>query len=424
MHLSSFIDYPPAKVSDPLASAKVNLGFTLLRPFLVVILLSVSGALGAAQTPGARSATESIREQSNAVVLLEPLDDQGRQIGQGSGFVVTSNGAIVTNLHVIQGAATIRVKLASGDVYNTADVVDFDQLKDSAVIKIRGFQLPVVKLGDSDRVATGDSIVAISSPEGLTNSLTTGVISGIRRLETHRVFQITAPIGQGSSGGALFDHEGSVVGITTYILRSGQNINFALPINYVRGMISDRVTNTVASLPKATGARPAVTNAPSPAASESVPADAEINNATRRRLGTTSHEPMFIRTDEALALFFRLVEGIGRSRFSDVEDATRTAALIKTRDTDTSQQYIIKYLSFHQGVALNFKKPAGLLESVELLVNWSLSDLERSYGTKHKKRTIDGESTLEFKKTEDKLQVHAFLDGDGNVRAVRFTKVK
>ncbi len=388
-------------------------------------LLLLLATLGAGQTPGSKLPAEIAREQSNAVVLIEPLDERGRALGQGSGFIVSPGGAIVTNLHVIQGAVSVRVKLTGGDVYQTADVVDFDHLKDVAIIKIRGFQLPTVRLGDSDRAAVGESIVAISSPEGLTNSLTTGVISGIRRLETHRVFQITAPIGEGSSGGALFNGEGLVIGITTYILRSGQNINFALPINYVRGMISDRVTSTVASLPGPVSLKATAETARTAEGDRlaTVPLEADINPAAKR-LGRTAQEPMFTRTDEAFALFFRLVEGIGLYRYEDIEEVTRTAPPIKTRETATSQQYTIKYLSFRQGLAVNIRKPDGLLESVELLVNWSVDDLERAYGDKYKKRTIDGETVFEFKKMDDKKQVHAFLDPNGNIRAVRFTKIK
>jgi hypothetical protein len=390
--------------------------------------LACSLATGASwagqQSPTKNGPTELALEQSRAVVLLEPLDERGRPMGQGSGFIVSSAGAIVTNLHVIQGSATVRVKLPGGDTYQTSDIVDVDALKDIAIIKVRGFQLPVVKLGDSDRTAIGESIVAISSPEGLTNSLTTGVVSGIRRLETHRVFQITAPISEGSSGGALFNAEGQVIGITTYILRSGQNINFALPINYVRGMISDRVSSTLATLP----VRGAPTTAPVQPSAEPERAasslDADINPATRRKLGRTADSPMFTRSDEALALFYRLVDGIGKYTYSDIEEVTRTATPLKTIDTSTREQYTIKYLSFHQGLAMNFRKSDGRLESVDLLVNWTIADLERGYGDKYKKKTLDGEPVLEFKKDPEKRQAYALLDVNGNVRAIRFIRTK
>lgn len=392
---------------------------------IALVLSLVTGpSFARTQSQAKSGSTELALEQSKAVVLLEPLDERGRPLGQGSGFIVSTAGAIVTNLHVIQGAATVRVKLPGGDTYQTSDVVDVDALKDVAIIKVRGFQLPVVRLGDSDRTAIGESIVAISSPEGLTNSLSTGVVSGIRRLETHRVFQITAPISEGSSGGALFNANGEVIGITTYILRSGQNINFALPINYVRGMISDRVTSTLAALP-VKGAPSTASVEPSTETERTTSSlDSDINPAARRKLGRTPDAPMFARSDEALALFYRLVDGIGKYTYPDIEDLTRTATPLKTIDTSTKEQYTIKYLSFHQGLAMNFRKSDGRLESVDLLVNWTIADLERGYDKKYKKKTIDGEQVLEFKKDEEKRQAYALLDANGNVRAIRFVRAK
>ncbi|MBK9707174.1 MAG: trypsin-like peptidase domain-containing protein [Acidobacteria bacterium] len=159
-------------------------------------------------------------------MVIESLNERGSVVEQGSGFLVTSNGAIVSNLHVIKGASSLRVRLPNGDVYKTVDVIDVDDSKDIIIIKIKGFNLPVVKLGDSDRTEIGEAIVAISSPEGLTNSISTGVISGVRRLETHRVFQITAPISNGSSGGALFNSSGEVIGIVTYLFKERTEYQF------------------------------------------------------------------------------------------------------------------------------------------------------------------------------------------------------
>src|SRR5499426_4140037 len=201
-----------------------------------------------AQNQRLKSPSEIAREQSKAVVIIEALDERGSVTGQGSGFIVSSQGAVVTNLHVVQGASSLRVKLPGGDTYKTSDLVDVDEAKDLAVVKVKGFKLPVVTLGDSDKAETGEPVVAISSPEGLVNSISTGVLSGVRRFETHRVFQISAPISQGSSGGALFNSSGEVIGIITSLLKSGQNINFAVPINYARGMISDRPSKTLADL--------------------------------------------------------------------------------------------------------------------------------------------------------------------------------
>lgn len=385
---------------------------------LIPMMLTFACAQAAAQTRTSKPPAEIAREQSPAVVVIEPTDDAGRPLAQGSGFIVTPNGAIVTNLHVIRGAKNVRVKLPGGDIYQTSDLIDFDADKDIAILKIKGFQLPTVRLGNSDRTEVGEPVVVISSPEGLTNSLTTGVLSGVRRLETHRVFQITAPISQGSSGGALFDSAGAVIGITTYILRSGQNINFALPINYARGMIGDQPRTTLAAIPYAP---------PTPTTTSESTEDeiaGEVNTAARRRLGRVSHEPMFTRPDEAMGFFYRMVDGMGRLRLREVEDLSRTAAFIKSDETIEIERYTIQFLSFHTGIGFNFRKQDKVLDSVEMLVDWSLADLERSFGQKYKSRTIDGRKILEFKRTEDGRQIVAYLDENSNFRVIRFVRSK
>jgi S1-C subfamily serine protease len=393
----------------------------------ITILFSIVFATSAlAQNNEAKkSPSEIAREQSKAVVVLEGLDDRSNIVGQGSGFIVTQNGAIVTNLHVVRGASMVRVKLPAGDTYKTADVVEIDDAKDLIVLKIKGFQLPTVRLGDSDRVEAGESVVVISSPEGLTNSVTTGVISGVRRLETHRVFQITAPTSPGSSGGALFDSTGSVIGIVTYVLKSGQNINFAVPINYVRGMIGDQVRSDLSRIPPASpNETGAILPNPGEVPSQEERIDGQLTNASRGRLGLTPQDPMFVRPFEALSFFYRLVDGIGLMNLKEVGELTRTAALAKTKETDTVEEYTIKYLSLSTGVAMSFSKPEKLLSSVEWLVNWTVTDLENTFGDKYRKRKVGNDRVFDFGKLPSGKQLIAVMDGNGNVRSVRFTKVK
>src|SRR4030095_16066978 len=214
---------------------------------IILLALFIPAAV-LAQNQRLKSPSEIAREQSKAVVIIEALDERGSVTGQGSGFIVTTQGAVVTNLHVVLGASSVRVQLPGGDAYKTSDLVDVDEAKDIAIVKVKGFKLPVVTLGDSDRAETGEPVVAISSPEGLVHSISSGVLSGVRRFDTHRVFQISAPISQGSSGGALFNSSGEVIGIITSLLKSGQKLNFGGPINYVRGMIGDRPSKTLADL--------------------------------------------------------------------------------------------------------------------------------------------------------------------------------
>ncbi len=373
-----------------------------------------------AQNAAMKSPSEIAREQSKAVVIIEALDERGSVMGQGSGFIVTPQGAIVTNLHVAQGASSVRVKLPGGDAYKTADLVDVDETKDIAIIKIKGFKLPAVTLGDSDKAEVGEPIVAISSPEGLVNSISTGVISGVRRF-----FQITAPISNGSSGGALFNSSGEVIGIITYLFKSGQNINFAVPINYARGMIGDQATKTLADLKPPEKSKESANPAPSLADAEnSDQIDGQLSGAMRGKLGRSPMEPMFTRPDEALKLFNRLVEGLNLTTTREVAELTRTAAVIKTKETDEAEEYTIKYLSSHMGLTMTFSKPERLLTSVEMLVAWSVTDLENFLGNKYKKRTVGKEKILDYGKLTSGNKVVALLDGNGNVRSVKFTKAK
>jgi hypothetical protein len=118
------------------------------------------------------------------------------------------------------------------------------------------------------------------------------------------------------------------------------------------------------------------------------------------------------------------VDGIGRYSIREVADLTRLASAPKTKETAVAEEYTIKYLSFYSGLTLGFSKPDLTLTSVELLVNWSVEDLERTFGERYKKKTVGGHKYLEFKTQEDGKQVIAALDNSGAVRSVRFSKAK
>jgi hypothetical protein len=130
------------------------------------------------------------------------------------------------------------VRLPSGDTYDQVRIVATDQRRDIAIIQIAGFGLPVLELGNSDSVQSGAQIVSIGSPLGLENTVSTGVISGRRILEGFNVLQITAPVSSGSSGGPVLDVNGLVIGIAAATISEGQNLNFAIPINYARGLMA------------------------------------------------------------------------------------------------------------------------------------------------------------------------------------------
>jgi len=115
--------------------------------------------------------------------------------------------------------------------------MDVDSRKDIAFLKIKAIDLKVLRVGSSSTAQVGDTVYSLSNPLGLPRTLSQGIISGIRQLDGYQLLQITAPISPGSSGGPLFNTKGEVIGITAAALEGGQSLNFAIPIDYARGMI-------------------------------------------------------------------------------------------------------------------------------------------------------------------------------------------
>ncbi|RLB16010.1 MAG: peptidase [Deltaproteobacteria bacterium] len=160
----------------------------------------------------------------------------------GSGFVISSDGFIVTNNHVVKKATEIKVKLDSGKEYD-AKIVGRDPKTDLALIKVmpdKNFPEPV-KLGNSDVIRVGDWVMAVGNPFGLGQTVTTGIISAKGRIigagPYDDFLQTDAAINPGNSGGPLFNMKGEVVGINTAIIARGQNIGFAIPINMAKELL-------------------------------------------------------------------------------------------------------------------------------------------------------------------------------------------
>jgi serine protease Do len=162
----------------------------------------------------------------------------------GSGFIVDRSGLVVTNNHVVEGASTIQVRLADGRQFG-ADLVGRDAPTDLALVRLRSppQDLPVARLGDSDRLHVGDWVLAIGSPFGLTTSVSLGILSArARDLGSgpyDEFLQTDAAINPGNSGGPLFDLSGEVIGVNTAIVNneSGSRIGFAIPSSEVRALL-------------------------------------------------------------------------------------------------------------------------------------------------------------------------------------------
>lgn len=166
--------------------------------------------------------------------------------GKGSGFIVSEDGYILTNNHVVADADKIEVTLADGTSY-PAEIVGTDPTFDLAVIKIGAKGLPVLELGDSENVRVGEWVVAIGNPYGFESTVTVGVISAkdrsvrARNLNFDGFLQTDAAINPGNSGGPLLNLDGEVIGINTAIIPYAQGIGFAVPVNMAKQVLDDLV---------------------------------------------------------------------------------------------------------------------------------------------------------------------------------------
>jgi hypothetical protein len=202
---------------------------------LLTVLVALGWAQPALQANGA-TFEKVVSQAVKATVVIES------DATQGSGVIVDKNGTIATSLHVLEDAQDLQVILSSGEVYDDVSVIAFDQRKDIALIKIRGFELPYAKMGNSNNLNLGQSIFTIGAPQGLEKTVSRGIISALRMTDSgYQTIQTDASISQGSSGGGLFSDTGELIGVLAATHAGGQNLNFAIPINYLAGMFDTQV---------------------------------------------------------------------------------------------------------------------------------------------------------------------------------------
>ncbi|CAM2974418.1 trypsin-like peptidase domain-containing protein [Paenibacillus sediminis] len=181
--------------------------------------------------------TEQIANLEQSVVLLESFDREGKSIGFGTAFAV-GYGLFLTNYHVISEASQYLIETVQDRFYDVDGIVAVNKADDLALVKTKiRTNIPPLRIGSTWNLAKGQSIVTIGNPEGFQNTMSTGIISGLRTIDNERYIQITAPITNGSSGGPLFNIKGEVIGINTMGEDKG-NLNFAVPIDYASAWIA------------------------------------------------------------------------------------------------------------------------------------------------------------------------------------------
>lgn len=184
---------------------------------------------------------------SPTVVVIKTYSEDGLEIGQGSGFMINDDGIIATNYHVIDGAKMIIVSGLGEEPVYAKHVLKSDPEWDIALIKVPGAKYNSISLNEIKKAKVGSRTVAIGSPYGLSNTISEGIISGVREYYGKSLIQITNPISSGSSGGALLTIKGELIGITTLVIDGGQNLNFAVPASELKRLYdssekSDKIT--------------------------------------------------------------------------------------------------------------------------------------------------------------------------------------
>ncbi|MBP3198133.1 MAG: trypsin-like peptidase domain-containing protein [Butyrivibrio sp.] len=180
---------------------------------------------------------EELARLASSIVMIAVHDQNGDVDGTGSGIMIGEAGYIITNFHVIRGGAFFSVRIEDDEnIYTTNEVIKYNSSFDLAVIRINHRLCPLPIYNGREKLVRGQKVVAIGSPLGLFNSVSDGIISGIRNIKDIEMIQFTAPTSPGSSGGAILNMQGEVIGISTAGLDNGQNINLAVPYDTIRLM--------------------------------------------------------------------------------------------------------------------------------------------------------------------------------------------
>ena len=178
---------------------------------------------------------EELAQLASSVVLVGIHNNRGEMIGTGSGIMIGTKGYILTNNHVASGGCFYTVRIEEEQtVYETEEVIKYNPLLDLAVLRIDRVLQPLPIYSGTKKLVRGQRVVAIGSPLGLFNSVSDGIISGFRVINDVDMIQFTAPISHGSSGGALLNMYGEVIGISTAGIDEGQNINLAIGYECIR----------------------------------------------------------------------------------------------------------------------------------------------------------------------------------------------
>ena len=197
--------------------------------------VSVPRHSGRAENQNREKTFEELAQLASSIVMIAVHDIKGDMKATGSGIMIGREGFILTNAHVVKEGAFFSVRIEDDEkVYLTREIIKINGQLDLAVIRIERKLTPLPIFNGRTKLVRGQKVVAIGSPLGLFNSVSDGIISGFRRIKEVDMIQFTAPISHGSSGGAVLNMNGEVIGISTAGIDSGQNINLAVDYESIR----------------------------------------------------------------------------------------------------------------------------------------------------------------------------------------------
>jgi hypothetical protein len=207
----------------------------LVLPLLLAMVPGASAAM--AQEGPPRMAVPDIAEHASAaVVRIEAIVANG-PVEQGTGFFIGEGGRLITNLHVVGRAARLRVHLTDGRIIEDVYFLAADPEHDLVLLSIKTEGVPRLDLAPHSRMRVGEPLYALGHPLGMDITFSDGIVSGHPVLDGVRFVQITAPISRGSSGGPVVDVHARVVGVAAAFARAGQNVNLAVPTEYVAALL-------------------------------------------------------------------------------------------------------------------------------------------------------------------------------------------
>jgi S1-C subfamily serine protease len=239
-----------------------------------VTLLATALSSAAAQTTApALSGDQVVERVSPSAVSILVGKGDGQVAGVASGVIIRSDGVILTANHVVRGMREVQVRLKSGEIYDQVELIASDERRDVAALRIAATGLPVLPIGSSANAASGATVFVVSNAVGLPWTASSGILSATRMADDvpgagngYRILQFTAPLSPGSSGGVLVDAEARILGIVVGSLSVGQNVNFAVPIDSIAGLVNasggTRFESGARLGAKATSAAAAPSNSP------------------------------------------------------------------------------------------------------------------------------------------------------------------